>query len=142
MSLSSLPTRRALLAAALLAVLSTATGCLGDSSGPMQPATTGSIQVSASFSSGGAPSCTDSSTYTYTPISLTGTEGTATTVVHHLPGATVFPTNGRCPSSDLAPNLRLGTWRVNWSVTPSSCTVDIHTVKWVRFNESLICSPG
>jgi hypothetical protein len=138
---TSLPRARRALPLAFAAVLAVATsGCLGGSGSSGTPVTTGSLMVSASVSSSGATSCTDNTTFTYTPVAVSGTDGTGTVVTNHH-NTTVFATQGRCPISDVALNLRLGTWRVNWSVTGSSCSADIHVKRFVEFDQNLNCKP-
>jgi hypothetical protein len=141
MTLSPTPVRRALTGALAVGLALATTGCLfgGGGGGGDSTPTTGSLMVSASFSASTGVQCLGTSTFTYTPIATAGTEGVATTVVHTV-AATGTASNNRCPLGDVATNLRFGTWRVNWSATGSSCTVDVRTTKWVRFNDSLVCT--
>jgi hypothetical protein len=144
MHISPRPARRALTGALAVGLALATTGCLfggggGGGGGGDSTPTTGSLMVSASFSAPTGVQCLGTSTFTYTPITLVGTGGVASTVVHTVP-AVGTASNNRCPLSDAALDLRFGTWRVNWSATGSSCTVDIRTTKWVRFNDSLVCT--
>lgn len=144
MNLRTTPLRRGLLvAAASLALAATAAGCdsLSAPSGQMTPATTGSIQAIGLYPGYDGVFCTDSSTWTYSAVTLDGTDGQLGPVVHTKPGTQTLPTNGQCQSSDLATSLKLGTWRVTWSAG-ASCVIDIHRMKWVKLQTNGNCTTG
>jgi hypothetical protein len=102
-----------LLVAVSLAALALA-GCDNHNPAPDPPATTVNVNVSYRYNAGGGTFCKSQVGYRYQPLSLTGTQGTATTItvdVKEQDGG--LPANNTCTVSDGQLGLRPGKWRIS-----------------------------
>jgi hypothetical protein len=122
-----------------LALALSVSGCLFDGpGGPMMTPTTGSIDATGSWPGYPGVFCIDNSTWTYTAVNLTGTEGETGPIVHtHQNLPQTLPVGGECRSRDTALFLRFGTWRVTWD--GHSCVLDVKTQPWVVIGSNGNC---
>jgi hypothetical protein len=114
-------------AVGLLLLTISLAGCIvrGDG-GP--PPTTANVTVRYVIDAGGAPECTSNSIYQYTPVTLTGNDGSTTGITHAV-AQEAFATgtgNGECMFTDGAFGLKLGRWRIG-ELHVAVCDVMLHT---------------
>jgi hypothetical protein len=144
-----MPTSSPLIRTALLTALLAAatTGCFLDGGSPddgggMDPHT-GAIAAAGRIPAS-TPTCNDTTTWVFTPLSLDPdqTEGTTGAITDHHDDTVMRDPQGFCYSRSFAPRLRLGTWRVTWQrpIGVKSCDVDIHTYNHLLITENLACS--
>jgi hypothetical protein len=110
---------------ALLTSLVTVSGCdwnnNGGGGGGTDPV---NVAVQFTFASGGAPSCTGSVTWVYTPLSLTGPTGRAGQIVEPDTYNVPSDASDQCTFSAGQLGLKKGTWRIQ-SDASGSCVVNL-----------------
>jgi hypothetical protein len=93
------------------------------------------VNVHYTFASGGAPRCTGSVTWVYTPLSLTGSAGRAERIVEPETYDVTSDASNQCTFGAGQPGLRKGTWRIQSGGT-GGCDVNLHTTTtYVTFRQ-------
>ena len=82
------------------------------------------VNVRYSFASGGAPTCTGSATWVYTPLSLTGSAGRAGQIVEPETYNVPSDASGQCAFGAGQLGLKKGTWRIQ-SNASGGCDVNL-----------------
>lgn len=116
-------------------------GCDGGSGGGGPLPTTANVTVQYVISAGTAPKCTSNSVYRYTPVSLTGSDGSTTEITHAV-SQEVFATGtglGECMFNDGVFGLKLGRWRIG-ELHTAVCDVTLHAGANVVTIRSGVCS--
>jgi len=105
----------ALPAVAILGVLAGCNAGWATPQEPSQPPTVAAVQVSTSFSSSGAPTCSDTTgtTWQAIPLAVPAGPGKSSPIADAVPPSGNFPPNsGRCYLSHLFTGLQPGKWRI------------------------------
>jgi enamine deaminase RidA (YjgF/YER057c/UK114 family) len=92
------------------------------------------LSVLYDFGSGGAPRCTGSSTWIYTPISLTGSTGRTERIVEQQSYDQAADASDRCVFRAGQLGLKKGTWRIQGTLA-GECDVDIQATTAVAFRQ-------
>jgi hypothetical protein len=115
-------------------------GCItGGNGGPLP--TTANVTVQYVIDAGTAPKCTSNSVYQYTPVALTGNDGSTTEITHAV-AQEVFATgtgNGECMFTDGAFGLKPGHWRIG-ELHAAVCDVTLHAGANIVTIQSGVCS--
>jgi hypothetical protein len=82
------------------------------------------VNVQDSFAAGGAPSCTGSVTWIYTPRSLTGSAGRAGQIAEPDTYNVPSDASGQCTFGAGQLGLKKGTWRIQSDAT-GACDVNL-----------------
>ena len=130
--------RIAALTACLLSIPSALAGCNYVTDGP--PSTTAAVTVQYVIDAGGAPRCTSNSAYQYTPVTLTGDDGSTAQITHAV-SQEVFATGtggGECTFTDGAFGLRPGHWRIG-ELHTALCDVTLHAGDNIVTIQSSVC---
>jgi hypothetical protein len=125
----------------VIPLLATVSGCgliSAGSGGGTQPGGGDSdavnLNVLYDFASAGARKCTGSFTWTYTPISLTGSTGRSEQIVDPQSYDVTSDASDRCVFRAGELGLKKGTWRVRGTLT-GECDVDLQDTATVTFRQ-------
>jgi hypothetical protein len=116
-------------------------GCHIDWGGGGDPPTTADVTVQYVLDAATAPKCTSNSVYRYTPVTLTGNDGSTTEITHTV-AQQVFATgtgNGECLFTDSAFGLKLGRWKIG-ELRTAICDVTLHAGTNIVTIRSRVCS--